>query len=36
MEKRRLSVEEDIRKASTLPAWATSDPECFAEIREKG
>ena len=30
-----FSVDEDIRKASTLPAWIYSDPEAYARARER-
>jgi choline monooxygenase len=31
----RFNVDEDIRKASTLPAWVYSDPEFYARTRER-
>jgi choline monooxygenase len=32
---RTVSIDEDIRVASTLPAWVYSDPEIFAACRER-
>ena len=31
----RLTIDEDIRKASTLPGWVYTEPETYARIRER-
>jgi choline monooxygenase len=32
---RKIQIEEDIARASTLPGWFYTDPECFALARER-